>query len=337
MLVEDSPTIREMFIYTLASEKDIEIVAIAKDGEEAIELARKVHPDIILMDIEMPKLNGFDAAEEIMRENPCPILLMSAVWNIDEIKETSIKRNIGALGVYEKPYGPGHPDFKELYNKIVTDIRLMSDVHVIKRHNKKNTPIKDEPCAQTRVKRSIVLIGASTGGPPILQLILSALPADYPLPVLVAQHMSSDFVNSLIEWLDDLCSIKIKKAEDGEKIHGGYAYIAPAEYHLCLNGDRIKLLKADKEDLTVPSISKLFSSINPFYAQKIVAILLSGMGSDGADSIVKLKNNGALTLAQNEATSIVFGMANEAKKLGGIELTLPPEEIIGLLLEMQDK
>lgn len=337
MLVEDSPTIREMFIYTLASENDIEIVAIAEDGEEAINLARKVGPDIILMDIEMPKLNGYEAAEMIMGTNPCPILLMSAAWDIDDIRETSINRNIGALGVYEKPYGPGHPHFKELYNKIVTDIRLMSDVHVIKRHTKKHHPIKSEPRAKMRVKRSLVMIGASTGGPPILQSILNALPADYPLPILVAQHMSSDFVNSLIEWLDDQCSLKIKKAEEGEKIHGGYVYIAPAEYHLCLNGDRIKLVKSDKEELTVPSVSKLFSSIHPFYADKIVAILLSGMGNDGADSITELKNNGALTLAQNEVTSIVFGMAKEAEKLGGIEFILPPEEIIGFLLEIQDK
>ena len=336
LLVEDSPTIRDMFIYTLASENDIKVVGVAENGEEALKLCKEVKPDIILMDIDMPKLNGYETAKIIMQTDPRPIILMTATWDIDEVRQTVKDQNIAVLAVCEKPYGPGHPQFKKLYNKIVADIRLMSDVKVIRHWNSsflKKSSTKKKTDTQNR---SIVLIGASTGGPPILEMILKALPADYPLPVLVVQHINSEFIDTLIQWLDDQCSLKVKKAEDDEKIQGGYVYIAPSKYDLTLEKKRIKLLRARRED-SLPSISRLFSSVSPYDANEVVAILLSGMGSDGAKSITELKQNGALTLAQNEATSVVFGIANEAIRQGGIELILPPEEIIEQMLKLRDQ
>lgn len=333
LLVEDSATIREMFIFVLATEPDIEIVATAKDGEEAIALAKSTHPDIILMDIEMPKVNGYEAAQKIMATNPVPILLMSALWDTDEIKEKSLYMNLGVLGVYEKPYGAGHPKFKELYGKIISDIRLMSDVHVVPRMPSTQKSLKKEDIVEKREKKSFILIGASTGGPPVLHMIFKALPAYYPLPILLVQHMGGNFIDNLIEWLDKDSAVKVKKAQDGEIIAGGYVYIAPAGYHLTIERKRIKLCSIQEEESGFPSVSKLFSSVNPSDASDAIAILLSGMGSDGAEEILKLKQNGALTLAQDEATSVVFGMAKEAIKCGGIMRVLSPEAIIELLLE----
>ncbi|MCX6073288.1 MAG: chemotaxis-specific protein-glutamate methyltransferase CheB [Campylobacterales bacterium] len=339
IIAEDSVTVREMLVYLFASEADIEIVGVANDGEEAVDMVSKLKPDIILMDINMPRLNGYEAAQKIMQENPVPILLMSASWDMNEVEKIVKSMHLGVLGVHEKPYGSGHPRFKELYNKILLDLRLMSDVKVVRRWNHEDKYSKSdfkslqkresvEPC-------SFIVIGSSTGGPPVLHTILKALPHDYPLPILVAQHMSSEFIESFIEWLNGACVLNVKKAQEGEKISGGNVYIAPSKYHLALKKDKIKLIESKENELIVPSVSKLFGSAIKEHPAEVVAILLSGMGNDGAEEMKKLRDAGAITIGQNEETSVVFGMANEAIKKGGIEFILSPEGITELLLSMQ--
>lgn len=339
LIAEDSETNREMLVYLFAAEPDIDVIATAVDGEEAVDMVKTLHPDIVLMDINMPRLNGFDASRIIMQSTPVPILLMSSTWDITEVEKVVESMKIGVLGIYEKPYGPGHPKFKELYNKIVLAIRLMSDVKVIRQFT-------FQPANHTTYREILdihkykctcrcIVIGASTGGPPVLHTILKSLPADYPYPILIAQHMSSEFIDSFIEWLNNECVIHIKKADEGEVIVGGNVYIAPPKYHLTLVNKKIHLIKTDESELYVPSVSNLFASVNDASASETVAILLSGMGNDGAEEITKLKNRGTLTIGQNEATSTVFGMANEAMKRDGLEFVLSPEGISELLLGMQ--
>lgn len=338
MIVDDSDTAREMLVYSLASETDIEIVGVAEDGQEAVEMVKRVKPNIILMDVNMPNLDGYEAARIIMQEEPTPILLMSASWgDIKEAEKILDSMKIGVLGVYEKPYGPGHPKYKELYERIVADIRVMSDVKVIRRWKNNHfdsrfKTLQEEKCTE---ESKFVLIGSSTGGPPILHTILKTLPADYPLPILIAQHMSREFIGTFIAWLNEESALHVKQAEDGEKISAGVVYIAPPNYHLTLQNNRIRLLEADKSELFVPSVSKLFSSVNPYNAGEAVAILLSGMGDDGAEAITKLKLYGAVTIAQNAETSVVFGMANEAIKKDGINYILSPEGITDFLLSIK--
>lgn len=337
MIVDDSNTSREMLVYSLASELDIEVVGVAEDGQEAVAMVKKIKPDIILMDINMPNMDGYEASIIIMENNPTPILLMSATWDMNEVSKILENMHIGVLGVYEKPYGPGHPKYKELYERIVADIRVMSDVKVVRRwnHNHFESNFKTLQDKKYAKECKFVMIGSSTGGPPILHTILRALPADYPLPILVAQHMSREFIDTFIEWLDEQCALHVKKAEDGEKICAGHVYIAPSNYHLTLQNSRITLIEADKSDLYVPSVSKLFSSVTQWNAGEAVAILLSGMGDDGAEAITKLKLYGGVTIAQNEDTSVVFGMANEAIKKGGIDFVLSPEGIAEFLLSIK--
>lgn len=340
MIVEDSASVREMLVFAFASEPDIEIAGVAHDGQEAVDLVVKLKPDIILMDINMPRLNGYEAAQKIMQENPVPILLMSATWDINEVEKIVKSMHIGVLGVYEKPYGPGHPHFQELYNKLLLDLRLMSDVKVIRRWNHADKYSKGVFKSLQKIECphscSVVLIGSSTGGPPILHTILKALPRDYPLPILVAQHMSCEFIESFIEWLNGECALHVKKAQEGEKVLGGTVYIAPAKYHLALKKRRITLIKAEEDELIIPSVSKLFDSVIQDNPAESVAILLSGMGSDGAQEMKKFKDAGAITIGQNEATSVVFGMANEAIKQGGIEFVLSPDGITELLQSIQN-
>ncbi|MCK9374463.1 MAG: chemotaxis protein CheB [Sulfuricurvum sp.] len=333
MIVEDSATTRELLVYALAAEHDIEIVAVAEDGAAAVALVAKARPDIILMDINMPRLNGYEASRTIMEEHPLPILLMTATWELKEVEKIIESMHIGVVGAYEKPYGPGHPRYKELYEKIVAGIRLMSDVKVIRRWKPSSDTKSGNFDIETK-KPAFIVIGSSTGGPPILHTILKGLPSDYPLPILVAQHMSSEFIESFVQWLNFECAVNVKIAQEGEKILGGNVYIAPAGHHLILDNNRIKLPVGDANELFTPSVSKLFSSVRPCDAPNTVAILLSGMGSDGADATVELRKGGAITVGQNEATSVVFGMVKEAIKGGGIEFLLPPQGILELLLKI---
>lgn len=338
MIVEDSATVREMLTYAFAAEADIVVAGVAKDGEEAVELVGKIKPDIVLMDINMPRLNGYQASQKIMEENPVPILLMSSTFTVQEVEKIVNSMHIGVLGVFEKPYGPGHPKYKELYDEILLNLRLMSDVKVVRRWNPNMTNQLSDFTSNQKIEckrgRSFIMIGSSTGGPPVLHTILKGLPHDYPLPILVAQHMSSEFIDSFVQWLNSECALNVKKAEDGEKISAGHVYIAPSSHHLTLEKNRIRLIKADKNELIVPSISKLFGSVSAADAGEAVVILLSGMGNDGAKEMTKLKQQGALTIGQDEVTSVVFGMAKEAIKEGGVEFVLPPQGIFELLLSM---
>lgn len=335
MIVEDSPTARELLVNALETERDIEVAGTAKNGAEAVAAVQKINPDIILMDINLPGLNGFQASKKIMEEHPVPILLVTASWSIDEVKNILESIDIGVLGVYEKPHGLGHPRFQELLDEIVTAVRVMSDVKVVRRWGEYPAGFS-KPKLKTipETGKRLVVIGASTGGPPVLHMLLASLPPDYPLPILVVQHMSRGFIDSFVEWLSGNCALKVKKAEGGERIAGRCVYIAPDQYHMTLDGETIRFLPACEGELFVPSISRLFASLLKEHGADTVAILLSGMGSDGAAEIGELKKKGAVTVAQNEASSVIFGMAKTAIEYGAIDYVLSPAEIAAFLLDM---
>jgi two-component system chemotaxis response regulator CheB len=189
----------------------------------------------------------------------------------------------------------------------------------------------------TRQSRRVILIGSSTGGPPVIHTILKALPSGFPIPILIAQHMNGDFIGSFIEWLNEQCKLNVKQAVSGEALHAGTVYIPPKNRHITLEGETIRLLPSNEKELYVPSVARLFASPKSRHANEVIAILLSGMGSDGAAEITQLRQAGALTVAQDERSSIVFGMAGEAVKLGGIEFILPPDEIVNLLLGIHNR
>lgn len=334
MLVEDSVTSREMLIHAFGWQEDMDLAGVAANGEEAIGMVGRVKPDIILMDINMPIINGYEASKIIMNEHPTPIILMTATWDLDEVKPILQSMNLGVLGVYEKPYGPTHPEYETMIGKIMEALRLMSEIRVVRRTQTGVRPRKVDLPVDAQQASRVVLVGASTGGPPVLHTILKALPSDFPLPILIAQHMNSDFIDSFAQWLDGQCGLKVKQAASGESIRAGMVYIAPKNHHITLNGQQIRLLPSNAKEHYVPSVSRLFASADTRHAGEVLAILLSGMGSDGAAEITQLKRAGALTVAQDEASSVVFGMAHEAVKKDGIRLILSPEGIVDLLLSI---
>jgi two-component system chemotaxis response regulator CheB len=339
LVVEDSPTSRQLLVNYLDKEADIEVIGMAEDGLEATLKVAQLRPDIIVMDVNMPKMNGFQATKEIMEENPTPILLVSSEWNLEDMKAALKSMGIGALAALEKPRGIGDPNFRANFEDLLLHVRLLSQVKVIRRLKQKEfkkelKQIESLPIAHRKFK--IIVIGASTGGPPVLKEILGELPADYPLPILVVQHMSYGFMDQFVEWLGTMCKLRIKKGVEGELVLPGTVYFASEGYDMTINQGRIKLYEPLKGELFVPSVSRLFSSVAKYDAKETVAIILTGMGRDGAFELKELKDRGALTIVQNEESSVVFGMPKEAIALDGVTRVLSPLAIKEMLLKLVD-
>lgn len=336
LVVEDSPVVREFLVHILGSDPAIRVVGTAHDGEEAIEAIARTQPDVITMDVHMPKMNGLDATRRIMETCPTPIVVVSGSTDPREVATTFEAMEAGALAVLRRPAGLGHPDYEATARELVQTVKLMSEVKVVRRWPRARRDAVARP-AQARLdhapgKVRIVALGASTGGPPVLQTILSQLPGDFPAPVLVVQHMAAGFVRGFIEWLAHSSRLSIHLAAHGEQILPGHVYVAPDELQMKVErGGRIALTRDAPENGLRPAVSYLFRSVAEVYGSDAVAGMLSGMGRDGADELKLLKDMGAATFAQDKDSSVVHGMPGEAIKLGAATFVLPPEKIAAVL------
>jgi two-component system chemotaxis response regulator CheB len=335
LVVDDSPTIREIMKDILTSDKDIEVIGAVSNGEEAIRFMGKNKPDIITMDIDMPKMNGFEATRRIMETTPVPIVIITALFNSKDIDRTFQAMEAGAVSVIEKPTAITDGDFDKAAQNIVHMIKLMSEIKVIKRKtiykNKKTGYLENYKAKNTLSSIKIAAIGVSTGGPPVLQRIFSKLPSNIKLPILVVQHITPGFIEGLVDWLSGVTEYPIHIAVHGEKVLPGHIYFAPDGFHMEIRGDgKIFLNGAEKENGLRPAVSFLFRSIARYYGKNSIGILLTGMGKDGAEELKLLKDIGAITVAQDKETSIVYGMPGEAVKLDAATYILPPEKIADL-------
>jgi two-component system chemotaxis response regulator CheB len=291
------------------------------------------------MDIHMPRMDGLDATRRIMETCPTPIVVVSGSTDSAEVATTFEAMEAGALAVLRRPAGIGHPDHEATARELVQTVKLMSEVKVVRRWSRARRDSIARP-AQPRLERApgscrIVAIGASTGGPPVLQSILSQLPKDFPAPVLVVQHMAAGFVRGFIEWLAHSSRLPIHLAAHGEQMLPGHVYVAPDELQMKVErGGRIALTRDAPENGLRPSVSYLFRSLAEAYGSDGVAGLLSGMGRDGADELKLLKDRGMVTFAQDKESSVVHGMPGEAIKLGAATLVLPPEKIAAVLARL---
>lgn len=339
LVVEDSLVTRELLLHILNSDPRLIVIGVAGDGEEAIAFAQSQKPDIITMDVNLPKVNGFDATRTIMETAPTPIIIVSNSVLLDEVSNTFEALAAGALMALPKPAGVDHPDFEATSGELVRAIKLMSEIKVVRRLPKYRktqaipTPVNSLPDVSGAMRT--VVIGASTGGPLALQKILEALPGDFPVPILIVQHMARGFIEGMAQWLDQSCALTIKVATDQERTLPRFVYLAPDGAHLKIRrGGHIFLDSNVAKINHCPSVSYLFSSAAEAYGADAVGILLTGMGDDGADGLKELRDKGAVTIAQDEATSIVFGMPKEAIKLGAAQYTLSPEKIATVLQEL---
>jgi two-component system, chemotaxis family, protein-glutamate methylesterase/glutaminase len=336
LVVEDSPTMRELLICILSSDPAIEVVGTAQTGEEALEAVERTRPDVVTMDVHMPKMNGFDATRRIMETYPTPIVIVSGRADATDTTKAFRAIESGALAILQKPSGLGHPDHEQSTTDLLRTVKLMSEVKVVRRWPRCR-PVDALPAAPTSdqfqllpIQRQIklVAIGASTGGPPALQTILAGLPKDFPVPVLIVQHIAAGFTQGLVEWLAQSSKLPVYLPTHGQLVLPGSVYVAPDGLHMAMNTDRRIQLKADEpENGLRPSVSYLFRSVAKTCGPDAVGVLLSGMGKDGAWELKLMREQGALTIAQDRETSVVHGMPGEAIKMGGASYVLSPEKI----------
>ena len=340
LAVEDSPVIRDMLTHIFNSEKDICLVGIAKNGREAIDMVQQLHPDVVTMDVNLPVMNCLEATRKIMGVNPVPIIIVSSEYDPKNMNDTFKALQAGAVAIAEKPHSIGTEKFKQIATRLIQTIRLMAEVKVVRRmtSNYSNlVPSKkiasDKLIPDHRIQ--IVGIGASTGGPQVIEKLLSHLNKEFSFPVVVVQHITTGFVSGYIEWLNSSSSIHVKLAEDNEVLISGICYIAPDNSHIMVTSQKkIKLLDTVPENGSKPSVSVLFKSIAKHYGSSAIGILLSGMGKDGAAELGLIKANGGITLVQDELSSVIFGMPGEAIRMNSASYIFSPEQMIEFLNEL---
>ena len=346
LVVEDSSTVREFLLQILGSDPAIEVVATAETGEEALEAVERFRPDIITMDIHMPRMNGFDATRRIMETHPTPIVIVSGAADATDTAKAFRAIESGALAVLSKPAGVGHPDHQQSTAELVRTVKLMSEVKVVRRWPRyrpadvvPETSLGKEIRLQTTHSQPrIVAIGASTGGPPVLQTILAALPGNFPVPVLIVQHIAAGFTQGLVEWLAQSSSLSVHIPTHGQSVLPGHVYVAPDGLHMAVGADgHVQLRSGEPENGLRPSVACLFRSVAKAYGSSAVGVLLTGMGKDGAWELKLMKEQGAVTIAQDRETSVVHGMPGEAIRLGGATYVLPPEKIRLALASLASK
>jgi len=337
LVVEDSPTTREFLVHIL-TDAGIRVIGAVSDGEEAVRFVQRTRPDVVTMDIHMPVMDGIEATARIMETNPVPIVIVSSNWDPREVEMTFRAMEAGALAIVRRPQGIGHPDHAATAGELVLKVLLMSEVKVVRRWPRQqptipaiaNTPHSVPAIVPESVK--VVAIGASTGGPAVLQTILKGITLDFPAPFLIVQHMASGFLPGMVEWLQDTSRIPIKIAAHGETVLPGHAYVAPDGFHMGVaNSGKIILANEAYEHGARPSVSYLFRSAAASYGRDAVGILLTGMGKDGAEGMKLLKERGAVTIAQNKETSVIYGMPATAVELDAALYILSPGQIVATL------
>ena len=350
LIVEDSALLRQELLNILKTDNRFEVIAQATNGEEAVKYAKLYSPDIISMDMFMPVMDGLEATYEIMRTNPIPIVIVNSLYKETEVHMAMQELNAGAVAILQKPFAPNHPYYETSANKYKNMLKLMSEIKVIKRTNSiktsysktsNNTVIDSITSTNNKLKPknscvvpeiiSIIAIGASAGGPEAVRIILEFLAYPIKVPVIIIQHMDANFTEGYATWLQQYSKSNVKIAKSGEKLESDTIYIAPGGSHLTIiNQSTIRLIAATKNTNGpghTPSIDVLFESIANQNPNECIAVLLSGMGKDGANGLKKLKDSGAYTLIQNETTSLIFGMPGVAEKLNAECKKLGPQEI----------
>ncbi|MFQ5901133.1 MAG: chemotaxis-specific protein-glutamate methyltransferase CheB [Thermodesulfobacteriota bacterium] len=329
LIVEDSPLMCKMLTSTINSDPKLLVVGTAYNGKEAVELVPKLRPHVITMDINLPVMDGFEATKQIMAYNPTPIIVLSLSVFKGGMDKAFKAISYGALEVVEKAPLESTQDnkvAKQLIEKIKFLARVKVIHHPLAKIERRKLETIDIP--KRKGTRKIIAIVASTGGPDALLRILKRLPKEFASGIVIVQHISNGFTEGLAEWLDSECQIRVKIAEDSEEIKAGIAYIAPSCLHMEVKtGERIGLTKGDSLHGHIPSGDILMESVGRVYKREATGIILTGMGRDGANGMRIIRQYHGNTIAQDEETSIIFGMPKAAIDMNIVDMVMPLDKI----------
>lgn len=338
LMVEDSKTVEVALAALIGSDPRLKLIQTVSSGEQALAFLQEHKPDVILMDIHLPGMNGFEATRRIMSTRPVPIVICSATSDTGDVATTFQAIEAGALALAAKPRGPAEGQNDDVGQQLLETLRLMSEVKVVRRWDRASrgsgAPFRVAP-ARGGACEQVVAIGASTGGPPVLRTLLAGLPSDFPFPLLVVQHIALGFLPGLAEWLQQSTTLPVHIATHGEPLAPGHVYFAPDGRHLGVDSaGRVALAPSANNEPHCPSAGYLFRAVAEVYGANAIGVLLTGMGRDGASELLLLRDRGATTIAQDKATSVVHGMPGEAIRLGAATHILPAQEIAGLLTRL---
>ncbi|TMA20564.1 MAG: response regulator [Deltaproteobacteria bacterium] len=326
LVADDSLTMRSALVALLGEEHGLQIVGQARDGVEAVQKARALRPDVITMDVNMPRLDGLGATAAIMAESPSRVLMVCQVSEERQLDLSFRAMAAGALEVLPKP-GPGPHELRLFGARIAEAVRLMAEVPVVRRH--RAFAFHEGPKAHPAGVGAIGIV-ASTGGPPALTVVLRSLPAGLPAPIFIAQHIAAGFTPGLLRWLGEVSESQVRVAKDGEVPAAGVVYLPPDGCDLEIDPEGIVRTPASN-GVHVPNGNRLLHSIAKVYGPRSVGVVLTGMGDDGAQGLLAIRHAGGATYAQDEASCVVFGMPSAARALGATD-TLVPVDGIGPLL-----
>jgi two-component system, chemotaxis family, protein-glutamate methylesterase/glutaminase len=342
LIVEDSLTVRKRLVEILCAHPDFEVVAEAADGKTCIDLCRELRPDVVSMDMVLPGISGLAATEYIMAYFPTPILIVSASAIRGDVYKTYDALAAGALDVLEKPHDEGIDHLWE--QAFISKLKLISRIRTITHLRGRRATGLAHPASvkghSEPDRYRLVAIGTSTGGPAAIIEILSKLPNDFPLPILLVIHIGEAFSQYLAEWIDSHSALRVSYAAEGERLPSfgqGRVIMAPPGRHLELGCGRLHLSCAPERYSCRPSVDVLFESIASDAGDRSIACLFTGMGKDGAEGLLAIRNAGGFTIAQDETSCMVFGMPQEAIRLKAAERVLSLGEIAPTLLQLSNR
>jgi two-component system chemotaxis response regulator CheB len=340
LIVEDSRVVRLFLEHLIARDPRLEVAAAVESAEQALAVLDRVAPDVISMDIRLPGMNGFEATQRIMARRPTPIVVLAASVNTDDLNISMNALRAGALTVLEKPAGAGHSDYEALAERFCTQLAIMSQVKVIRQRINRSLTFQPKlpekmPALTTRPGPFTALgLVASTGGPSALAQLLGGLPRDFPVPVLLVQHITGCFLEGFVSWLGTVSALPVQLMAEGAVAAPGMVYLPPADRHLLLEGSRLRLSDAAPLCLQRPSGTVLFKSLARSLGRGALGVLLTGMGEDGAEGLSELRRAGGYTIAEDESSAVVYGMPAAAVRLGAVCEQLPLARIGPRLVEL---
>jgi len=327
LVVDDSAFMRKMITDMINSDSQLTVVGTAFDGLDALKKIPKLQPDVVTLDVNMPRVDGLTTLKYIMKRHPLPVIMLSSATQ-KGAKITFKALKYGAVDYVPKPSGPISLDIEKIKNDLIAKIKTVARAKIAIHKPTTGPPIQ----IKQKLKDKIIVIGASTGGPPALEEIVSKFPKNIP-PILIVQHMPPAFTKPFAKRLDELCSFTVKEAEEGDSIGPGRALLAPGGYHMIVTKrGRIHLDTGSPVHGLRPAVDPLMKTVADIYQSATIGVILTGMGRDGASGMKAIKEHGGVTIVQDEATCAVFGMPKAAIEEGCVDRILPlsqiPQEIV---------